>query len=436
LASLGCRRWILAVALFSIALGSAAVSSASPEFSSALRTESWEALAEDLESGPRDSLADQFLLGHAYLALNRNNESVCMFLLAESESGRVAWGRWTTQFVRQHGDHPVAHYLRGDASARLSNWEEAVSSFDRALQIDPDHHLSMNAKAVALAGSGQWNRALVLLSELIALDPDFADPYGSRGTINVKRSQAPEGAIRWFDKALQIVPDFSLALNGRGSVHVALGNWEAAKADLEEARDASACTLVATENLIALELGRVEELARRGDLADSEAGTSMLRSIRTPADQRLSGLQSAHNRAMIAGVGRDMTTAIPDRFTSGALRNTLENYRIDRLNQARDISNSINRDAFTAVRTNMINYPDGPAARAWRARGIEVRNFDLGVFNNPPPRLNSPGGVDMSMRGAYVDTGRWSVDTWFGLGYEVPAEHLEAGSSNPVPSPK
>src|SRR5207244_3770458 len=44
----------------------------------------------------------RLILGHACLALNRNNESVTLFLESDAPADRQAWERWTATFAQTH----------------------------------------------------------------------------------------------------------------------------------------------------------------------------------------------------------------------------------------------------------------------------------------------------------------------------------------------
>ena len=96
-------------------------------------------------------------MGHACLWLNRNDESLTLFLsLADDRAGR-AWLEWTETFVKEHDGAPVAHYLRGDALARSGRWVEAIDCYHKALNTRGDFALALNARGVAYAELGwRW----------------------------------------------------------------------------------------------------------------------------------------------------------------------------------------------------------------------------------------------------------------------------------------
>ena len=98
----------------------------------------WEMLVEEIaaQQEPLASAVTQFLLAHALLSLNRNNEAFLLFWSGNSETQRKAWLEWTSRLIERNPHNAVAHYLRGDALARLGEWRLAIEGFNNALRLD------------------------------------------------------------------------------------------------------------------------------------------------------------------------------------------------------------------------------------------------------------------------------------------------------------
>ena len=131
------------------------------EVEKAILAEEWSKVADLLDSD--DSLTSasvaRLIKGHACLALNRNNESLELFLNASSAEDLERWEEWTLGFAEQNPHNAVVHYLKGDAFARMEQWDSAILAFDKALQIKPDYPLALNARGVALCACGRWDGA-------------------------------------------------------------------------------------------------------------------------------------------------------------------------------------------------------------------------------------------------------------------------------------
>ncbi len=120
-------------------------------------------LAGDWAGAVREAAKDQspdgsvrYLAGHGYLALDRGNEAVCMFIGAAGISGQEVWLSWTAGLTERQPSSPIAHFLHGDALARLGAWPAARGELDRALKLRPGDPLIWNARASARAASGDW----------------------------------------------------------------------------------------------------------------------------------------------------------------------------------------------------------------------------------------------------------------------------------------
>ena len=69
-------------------------------------------------------------------------------------------------------DKHEAWYNRGVALINLGRYEEAIASFDRALQIKPDDHEAWGNKACAYSLQNNIELALENLQKAIQLDPE------------------------------------------------------------------------------------------------------------------------------------------------------------------------------------------------------------------------------------------------------------------------
>jgi tetratricopeptide (TPR) repeat protein len=223
-----------------------------------LIAERWGAVAKALAGKEEAALSPiaRMVLGHAHLATNRNNESLVLFWSSMSYRAHCqAWHAWTGELLRRHPDSAMASYLQGDALARLGRHEQAARAFDAALARDPKLHLARHARGVLRCAQGDLEAALVDLVTATKGAPQLSEAHASLGALWV-RWRAPEGAKRAYDDALKLVPDFALALNGRGCACYGMGRWNSARTDLQDASRLSAQSpseALATVNLIALE---------------------------------------------------------------------------------------------------------------------------------------------------------------------------------------
>lgn len=213
----------------------------------ALLAENWQAVSEACTRFDPNIAALppvlRIIQGHAYLALNQNNQSLVYLLSVSKKSDRLKWNDWATCFAEAYPENATALYLQGDARARLRRWEEAVTSYTEAL-----HHtrtplaraMVLNARGVAYAKLNRFEQAHDDLGLACETAPRFVDAYCSLGTLLVLK-EAAEGAEQMFEKglALSVEPQGpeapALALNGLACAQYGLCRWEQAGQSLDAA---------------------------------------------------------------------------------------------------------------------------------------------------------------------------------------------------------
>lgn len=248
----------------------------------AILAENWGEVVNLL--GPDDSLVSspvaRLIKAHACLALNRNNESLCLFLSVSSEEDLKTWKKWTNNFSNQNTKNAITQYFDGDAFARMEQWDSALVAFDKGLKLDSNHVLILNAKGVTWAAKGEWDQAWIYLTKATLVSDSFADAFASLGAMWIQRRTGAKGALEAFKQAFNINPDFALALNGQGCAQYALGHWEEAKVDFEEASRISECLPLTNLNLLALNKAKLDVMENEtNELAKDTAGMSLNRRL-------------------------------------------------------------------------------------------------------------------------------------------------------------
>ena len=227
----------LTAALMLVALGHASRAVIPPEVEQGVLEQKWDQVREGLTSDEMQATdpVARLLAGHACLATNRNNESLFFFGSVQDNTELEKWAEWTTSLLQSHPDHAVAHYLRGDALARLGKFNAAVSEFSMALDKDGRFSLASVARGTVETMQGEIDAAVVDLMGAIGRAPNLAEAYAAMGTHYVVRSEAAHGALKFFDQAIEINPEFALAYVGRAGAHYGVGDFDQAFADLEQA---------------------------------------------------------------------------------------------------------------------------------------------------------------------------------------------------------
>ena len=111
---------------------------------------------------------------------------------------------------------------RGEKQYDLGDFEAAIISYNKALEIKPDHHQAWYCRGYTLRKSGRLEEAIASYDKALEFKPDDEAFWYVRGVI-LHDLERLEEAIASFDKALEIKPDYHEAWFSRGNVLYDLG---------------------------------------------------------------------------------------------------------------------------------------------------------------------------------------------------------------------
>ncbi|MGK7928002.1 MAG: tetratricopeptide repeat protein [Spirulina sp.] len=131
-------------------------------------------------------------------------------------------------------DKPESWNNRGVVLDDLGRYEEAIASYDKAIEIKPDDHEAWYNLGVTLSNLGRKEEAIASYDRAIEIKPDLHEAWYSRGNAlgNLGRK---EEAIASYDKAIEFKPDKHDAWNNRGIALSNLGRKEEAIASYDKA---------------------------------------------------------------------------------------------------------------------------------------------------------------------------------------------------------
>ncbi len=163
-------------------------------------------------------------------------------------------------------DFAEAYNNRGFAKNGLNDFQGAIDDYDKALELYPHYAEAIHNKEIVLAviesskgkesrmsdnkrllellwgqankltQEGHWKELLSVLSEIIKLTPKDPKAYNNRGFSknNLKDFQ---GAIKDFNKALELKSNYAVAYNNRGFSKNRLKDFQGAIEDFNKALD-------------------------------------------------------------------------------------------------------------------------------------------------------------------------------------------------------
>lgn len=135
-------------------------------------------------------------------------------------------------------DRVVALEERGYSYRSNGRNEEALTDFDRAIELDPERAWTIALRGQTYQTIGRHEEALTDLNRAIELSPDYAWAIASRGEIYRINGRHGE-ALMEFDRAIELKPDFALAIASRGQTYQTIGQHEEALTDFNQAAELS-----------------------------------------------------------------------------------------------------------------------------------------------------------------------------------------------------
>ncbi|OLP16817.1 hypothetical protein BST81_19170 [Leptolyngbya sp. 'hensonii'] len=115
-----------------------------------------------------------------------------------------------------------------------NRFEEALTSHEKAIQIEPDNARAWFSKGAALAKLQRHEEAIQSYDRAVQLRPDSSEIWFSLG-VSLTKLQQYEAAINAHDQALQLKPDFYLAWFGKARCHALQEEPEAMFQALQQA---------------------------------------------------------------------------------------------------------------------------------------------------------------------------------------------------------
>ena len=379
----------------------------------------------------------RLIKAHACLAVNENNEAVCLFLTAQIPEAKKQWWEWAEKFYRQHPDSPIAHYYLADAKARLAKWEEAMDLWAMAISKAPEkrHALSANARGVGYATLKDCKKAREELENAIQWsDKQLADAYANVGFLRIQTKEGPEAALRAFNRVLEddpqvpkqkaLSPHYALALEGRACILLVQKQSEAAQKDFDLAEKYAACS----RELLVRNRVRIRAYFTGVPEKDLLATLSSAAPPGTTIDAKI--------RQAWQNYVEHPTQGNFNEFIGRANRLSPEQLRIFFVNgMQRDLnSNSSLRENFEKHLANVqrTNAPNGWGENT--ARTLSAAAIGAGVAASTIPDLTTLGKISLGVGAGVLNFGAGEVDKWTSRNRSISGELEKLYRQNLGPS--
>jgi len=130
--------------------------------------------------------------------------------------------------VARFPDEKLAYFVLGTLCYSIWDLESSIAAEKKALEIDPLYTAALNQLAYSYFMFGDTIRAIEALNKYIALEPDEANPYDSRGDL-LFRSGKTEEAMASYKMALEKKPDFRNSTSQLCLLNILIKNYAAAE---------------------------------------------------------------------------------------------------------------------------------------------------------------------------------------------------------------
>ena len=127
-------------------------------------------------------------------------------------------------------------YRRGTQLISQRKYEDAVKTFDKAIEKEPNYYRAWLMRGYALYCLERFDDALTSYDKALELKPDSADVWYYKGII-FKDIDKIDAAFDCYNKALEINPKYSEALTDRGQIFYQKENYEQALADFNSSTE-------------------------------------------------------------------------------------------------------------------------------------------------------------------------------------------------------
>lgn len=177
-------------------------------------------LAPDIVFSKQDPLADLPEYKEAYARLDAKDYRGSIVILEK--------------LLTQKAGSAGLYFALGKASQELGNNKEALSSYNKAIQLDPKNSKTFSNRGLVLGSFGDLKAALADFTKAITIDPSYYQAYSNRGVARGALGDN-KGAIADFSQAISINPRFSAAWRNRGITREMTGDLKGACADWSKA---------------------------------------------------------------------------------------------------------------------------------------------------------------------------------------------------------
>lgn len=157
------------------------------------------------------------------------------------------------QLAKRFGDLPLVHSTLGDVLRQLDRFEEAIASYDRAIELAAEAQGASwflhYARAISLERIDEWDRAEADFRRALELNPGQPQVLNYLGYSMVEMQINLDEALEMIEQAVAASPDSGYIVDSLGWVLYRLGRYEEAVPQMERAVELMAVDPVVNDHL-------------------------------------------------------------------------------------------------------------------------------------------------------------------------------------------
>jgi len=140
----------------------------------------------------------------------------------------------TTPKGQQRSSEAKVFLNRGYYFASKDQYDEAISDYTKALEINPRYIEAYNNRGLAYASKGQYDDAISDYNKALKINPRYIEAYNNRGNAHLNKGQYDD-AISDYNKILKIESRYAVAYYNRGIAYIAKDQYDQAISDFSKA---------------------------------------------------------------------------------------------------------------------------------------------------------------------------------------------------------
>jgi tetratricopeptide (TPR) repeat protein len=112
--------------------------------------------------------------------------------------------------IEKNPDYDAAYHNRGFLHETMGKIDLAVSDYSSAIKLNPQYAKAYNNRGILYARTGNTEQAISDYENAIKFDPVFAEPHYNIGILYAERKELKK-ALRCFETAIKLKHDYALA---------------------------------------------------------------------------------------------------------------------------------------------------------------------------------------------------------------------------------